>query len=319
MNPILVIPLALASGFFLARIPRISPGFPQALNRLVIQLLLPALTFVQLHPLFRDLSVGVAHGRTMALPASMAWALAGLSAAVFGFAGRKMRWDPKVTGAVILMAGFGNTSFVGYPVIQALHGEAGLRIAILADQPGSFLAVSTLGVLLAAAFSGRHESASAIARHAAASVLRFPAFYALLLAFFLARAEIPEVVLSVLGALGKGMAPLALVSVGFQWDARALLGRQGDARIRGAAALGLGFKLVLAPLLLAGLYAFFSDSGALDYRVTILEAAMAPMVTAGIVAAEAGLDRRVVVLMLGAGIPISFFTLPVWHFFLERR
>jgi predicted permease len=38
-------------------------------------------------------------------------------------------------GCLILTAGLGNTSF-GFPIIEALYGEEGLKTAILVDQPG---------------------------------------------------------------------------------------------------------------------------------------------------------------------------------------
>ncbi len=41
-----------------------------------------------------------------------------------------------------MCAGFGNTSFVGIPLIQAMYGEEGLKTVMLVDQPG-FVALST--------------------------------------------------------------------------------------------------------------------------------------------------------------------------------
>ena len=37
--------------------------------------------------------------------------------------GKIFSWKHSVIGALIMCAGFGNTSFVGIPVIQALYGE----------------------------------------------------------------------------------------------------------------------------------------------------------------------------------------------------
>jgi hypothetical protein len=46
--------------------------------------------------------------------------------------------------------------------------------------------------------------------------------------------------------------------------------------------------------------------------VTVFEAAMRPMIGASIVAMEHDLDPPLVTLMVGAGIPLSFLTLPSW-------
>jgi predicted permease len=51
-------------------------------------------------------------------------------------------------------------------------------------------------------------------------------------------------------------------------------------------------------------------------RVTVFEAAMAPMIGASIVAMDHDLDPPLLTLMLGVGIPLSFLTLPIWWYLL---
>jgi hypothetical protein len=45
---------------------------------------------------------------------------------------------------------------------------------------------------------------------------------------------------------------------------------------------------------------------------------MAPMIGAAIVAADHKLDPPLTALMVGIGIPLSFLTVPVWWWVLER-
>jgi predicted permease len=52
-------------------------------------------------------------------------------------------------------------------------------------------------------------------------------------------------------------------------------------------------------------------------QVTLFEAAMAPMITAGIIAVDHDLNPSLVTLMLGIGIPLSFLTLPGWWWLLR--
>jgi predicted permease len=54
-----------------------------------------------------------------------------------------------LTGCLILTAGLGNTSFLGFPIIEALYGQEGMKTAILVDQPGTFVVLSTLGIIVA--------------------------------------------------------------------------------------------------------------------------------------------------------------------------
>ena len=51
-------------------------------------------------------------------------------------------------------------------------------------------------------------------------------------------------------------------------------------------------------------------------RVTVFEAAMAPMIGASIVAMDHELDPPLLTLMVGVGIPLSFLTLPAWWYLL---
>jgi malate permease and related proteins len=78
----------------------------------------------------------------------------------------------------------------------------------------------------------------------------------------------------------------------------------------------LAFKLALAPLLILILFAgIFAAEGPV-MRVTVSEAAMAPMIGASIVAMDHELDPPLVTLMIGVGIPLSFLTLPAWWYLL---
>ncbi len=49
-------------------------------------------------------------------------------------------------------------------------------------------------------------------------------------------------------------------------------------------------------------------------QVSIMEAAMAPMITASILASTHGLKPRLSSMMIGFGIPLSFITLVFWYF-----
>jgi malate permease and related proteins len=47
-------------------------------------------------------------------------------------------------------------------------------------------------------------------------------------------------------------------------------------------------------------------------RVSVIEAAMPPMIGAGIVAAQANLDARLVSALIGIGIPLGLSTAALW-------
>jgi len=50
--------------------------------------------------------------------------------------------------------------------------------------------------------------------------------------------------------------------------------------------------------------------------VTVFEAAMPPMILGGILATDNGLDPELVALLVSVGTPLSFLSLPLWHWLL---
>lgn len=106
--------------------------------------------------------------------------------------------------------------------------------------------------------------------------------------------------------LADTLAPLALVSVGFQLRLGALKER------RRALVAGLAYKLVAGPLVICGAFALLFGLDDVSVRVAVPEAAMAPMIGGAIVAARHKLDPELGALMLGLGIPLAFLTVPAW-------
>jgi predicted permease len=70
---------------------------------------------------------------------------------------------------------------------------------------------------------------------------------------------------------------------------------------------------VLAPALVVGLLWMFGVAPDVTSNVSVIEAAMPPMIGAGIIAAQANLAPRLVSMMVGLGIPLGLFTATGWH------
>jgi predicted permease len=245
---------------------------------------------------------------SLALTAAMAWLLFGCAWALFGTAGRIFKLDRQSIGALILVAGLGNTSFVGLPMIEAYFGKEFLGIGIIADQLGSFMVLSTLGILVATIYS----SGSVTPRVMARKILLFPPFQALILAFLLRAVNFPLWTTTILEKLGGTLTPLALVSVGFQLQF-------GDLKaVLKPLTAGLAYKLLLGPAIITLLYVVLLGATGTVIKVTIFEAAMAPMITAGIIAIDHDLKPQLVGMLVGVGIPLSFVTLYFWHMLLMR-
>lgn len=300
MANIILMVVCLLAGMVLRWTGRFPEATPAAFNGYVIHVALPAAALLYLHSIPLDGS--------MIMTPLMAWLLFLLAWCFFALLGRLWQLPRKTVGALVLLGGLGNTSFVGLPMIEAYYGKDLLGVGILADQLGSFMALSTLGVLAASIYSSGSPSLRDMPR----KILFFPPFQALILAFILRPVPFPEWTVLVLRKLADTVTPLALVSVGFQLRMTSLSGL----KLRLAA--GLGYKLLLGPLLLSLLYLGLLGLRGTAIQVTLFEAAMAPMITAGIIAIDHELDPPLVTMLLGIGIPLSFATLPVWAMLLQR-
>jgi len=305
--------LCLAAGMLLRRTGRVGEQAHQGLNAVIVHLALPAVTLRTLHAFEFDAE--------HLLPVAMPWLLFAVGALLFWTVGRALGLTRAQVGALTLVGGLGNTSFVGLPMIETLHGQDGLGLGLLIDQLGSYLALSTLGVLVAAWYSagdgagagdGERAGAHVRTREMARRIVTFPPVVALVVALALRPLPFPAALDAALARIGDTLAPLALLSVGMQLRLDAL---REHAR---ALVLGLSYKLVLAPALVVGLLWAADADLSMTTRVSVIEAAMPPMIGAGIVAAQANLAPRLVSMMIGVGIPLGLVTACGWHWLFAR-
>jgi predicted permease len=266
-----------------------------AFNRYVVYVALPALVLVLVPKLSWEPALW--------LLVSAPWVLLAIGAGCVLWASRAFAWPRHVSGALLLCAPLGNTSFVGIPLVAALRGEHAVRYAIVYDQFGSFLALSTYGLFVLARFSGgAAPSASAML----ARVLKFPPFIALLVACL--PWPHPLWLDAALQRVADTLAPVAVFAVGLR------LRLQLPAH-RSALFTGLGIKMLLSPLLaLTALRAL--DAHALPAQVAVLEASMPPMISAGALASMAGLAPELCAALVGWGVVIALGSVPLLNLFV---
>ena len=227
------------------------------LNTLLIYVALPALVFTTVQPARAEWGLAV-------MPL-LAWAIVIAAVALAWLFARLLRLEGPTAGAFILVAAFGNTGYIGYPVASALLGDPGLVRAIFYDIFGNTAAIITLGALIASHY-GEHD----VKVNPLRELVTFPPFIALAFALALRSVPIPEVVGSWLGALGKLVVPMIMISVGLSLKPRAVRAHLGK--------LGViaGIKLVAMPLLALGLGALFLNDAA-SLRILVLEAGVPSM------------------------------------------
>lgn len=294
MSALLLLALCPLLGMLSARQGWMPDNAPETINAWLLRIALPAVILEQIPKLHFD--------PHLLFPATVPWLLMLSTILLMAFIGRRLGWDRPTQGAMTLCWGLGNTSFVGFPLLLALIGPSALGAAVIADQ-STFLVVNLLALPIAAWYAGEKTNLLDVLRR----MFRFAPLLALFPAMFVGYlGGWPPVVDSVLHRLGDTLTPLALFSVGLQFHA-------GSAwKYRKLIAIGASWKLLLIPLLL------WSGARALDLRglpitVGILQMAMAPMITSGIIAREYRLAPDAANAMISVGIALSFLTIPFWN------
>lgn len=301
MSNFILIFVYLFLGLALQRVQWIPATTYKLLNKIAINFCLPALALFYIPKIHWN--------NELLYPIGAAWIGFGAAFLFFYFLGKRLGWSKKLTGCLILTTGLSNTSFLGFPIISAIYGAEGMKTAIMVDQPGSFVVLSTLGVLVATIYSKGEANMGQIFK----KVVSFPPFLTFLLACLLNvfNFDFVDLIQTGLHSIGSLISPLALLSVGMQlkFDSRS-----AHWRFLG---LGLLFKLILMPALFYVGYILILGQHSTMIDVVVMETAMAPMITGSILASSYGLKPRLSSMMIGFGIPLSFVTLACWYVLLQ--
>lgn len=290
----------LALGMVFARLRVFPDNAADVLNRVVLYVCLPAAVLTYVPRLQLDLSLlGI-----MVTP----WLLMLLTLALVSLATRLFKFERHVHAVLLLCVALCNSSFIGYPMVRALLGDHALPYAVVYDQFGTFVLLSTFGLYVLARYSGdTPPSAGQILRR----IAMFPPLWALVFALLVMPAEPPRWIASALKNLADAMLPLVMLAVGLTIQLR--LSRAELTPL----GVGLLLKLLVLPAAALPLSWAFGLQGEM-LRVNVLETAMPTMITAAALAISHRLAPRLAAAMVGYGIVLSLVTLPAWVWVLDR-
>lgn len=240
-------------------------------------------------------------GADLVVPIAAAWGAMGACAVLILALGRAMSWERSTTAALLLVAVLGNTSFLGLGMAEGLLGRDHLFAAVAYDQPGTFLALATWGAFVASHFGSGESGWRPVVRR----LVTFAPFVALVVSVPVRAIDVPAWVWDLLDALARTVAPVAMASVGLRF----VPWRRG-ARTSPVVA-GLAVKMLGAPIVVAAVASAIGGWGDIAWQTAVLQASAPPMVSAGLVAINAGFDDETTTTLVGLGTLAGFAWMPL--------
>ncbi|HEY5972117.1 MAG TPA: AEC family transporter [Pseudoxanthomonas sp.] len=288
----------LALGMLFARLKVLPDSAAEVLNRVVLYVCLPAAVLIYVPRLRAEASLA----GLIATP----WLLALATVALVALATRIFGFRRDEHAVLLLCVALGNTSFIGYPMVRALLGEHALPYAVVYDQFGTFVLLSTFGLYVLARYGG---DAPPTTRRILLRIFKFPPVWALIVGLTAMPEQPPAWIASGLQRLADALLPLVMLGVGLSIQLK--LPRDEVKPL----AIGLLLKLLVMPALalpLSWLFGFDAEM----LKANVLESAMPTMITAGALAISHQLAPRLAAALVGYGILLSLATLPAWAWVL---
>ncbi len=289
----------LALGLLFQRLRVFPDNAAEVLNKVVLYVCLPASVLLYAPRLVL--------GPEVLAVAAVPWLLLVATILAVGAITRLLKLQPAQHAVLLLCVALGNTSFLGYPLVRALLGEAALPYAVIYDQFGAFLILSTFGLYVLARYGGdARPTPASMARR----IVSFPPFLALVFGLTLMPEAPPAWIAAGLQHLADALLPLVVLAIGLSLKLR--LPRNELKPL----AVGLVLKLAAMPLLALAVAPLLGLDG-IARDAVVLESAMPPMVTAAALAISHRLAPALAAAMVGYGILLSLATLPLWAWWLQ--
>jgi len=291
MENILLVLLALFIGYMLNFTGILQKEGAISLNKYVLYVSYPAIVLLQ--------TPKITFSYDLMIPVIIAWVVMSLSAILIIFLSKIFNFSKEITGALMLVAVLTNSSFLGIPILSTyLPNNDFMPYLLVYDQLGTFLAFAIYGTFIVSIYTSK---AKITFKLITIKVITFPPFLCLVIALFFVGFEFHPTVTKVLEAFALTTVPVALVAAGLQLQLKL---PKDDIK---PFSVALIVKLIFAPIIAIIFCKFFAWEG-LASQVSILEAAMSPMITAGAIAAMAGLAPRLSSAIVGYGVLLSFIT-----------
>lgn len=264
----------------------------------IIYFSLPAIVFSKIYPLSLDTKI--------------LWLILMFMAIIFFnlflsyCVGKIMRLNRVTLATFMIMATFGNTSFIGFSYIDAFYGQDYIVYGVIYDIFGSFLLLVSVGMIIITWGSGRKNSILNISK----SIFLFPPMIIFFITIFAKNFEVPKFIIYTSQNLGSTLVPIAMIAIGMKLELKHIFSRLHIVTV------AVVLKMLIVPIIILFTFKYFYGVDETWVKVTLIEVAMPPMTMAAVLAIKGGLDEKIAINSLVLGVIVSLFTITLFTSYL---
>ncbi|MFB1033597.1 MAG: AEC family transporter [Aliarcobacter cryaerophilus] len=264
----------------------------------IIYFSLPAIVFSKIYPLELDTKI--------------LWLIFMFMAIIFFnlflsyYVGKIMRLNRVTLATFMIMATFGNTSFIGFSYIDAFYGQDYIVYGVIYDIFGSFLLLVSVGMIIITWGSGRKNSILNISK----SIFLFPPMIIFFVTIFAKNFEVPKFIIYTSQNLGSTLVPIAMIAIGMKLELKHIFSRLHIVTV------AVVLKMLIVPIIILFTFKYFYGVDETWVKVTLIEVAMPPMTMAAVLAIKGGLDEKIAINSLVLGVIVSLFTITLFTSYL---
>lgn len=264
----------------------------------IIYFSLPAIVFSKIYPLQLDTKI--------------LWLILMFMAIIFFnlflsyCVGKMMRLNRVTLATFMIMATFGNTSFIGFSYIDAFYGQDYIVYGVIYDIFGSFLLLVSVGMIIITWGSGRKNSILNISK----SIFLFPPMIIFFITIFAKNFEVPKFIIYTSQNLGSTLVPIAMIAIGMKLELKHIFSRLHIVTV------AVVLKMLIVPIIILFIFKYFYGVDETWVKVTLIEVAMPPMTMAAVLAIKGGLDEKIAINSLVSGVIVSLFTITLFTSYL---
>lgn len=279
----------------------LQPATCDLLNTVVIYVMLPAYIFNAIYGYREKIHTSIVYAILIG------FAMIAIVSLLSYLIGRLFKFDNSILAGLILAAAFGNTGFLGFPVVEsALRDKGALFNAVLYDEFAMALPLYTIGIIIATGFMGEKFDPGRIKR-----LMYLPQLWAIPVALLVRPLALPGPLLVALKYLANGTVPLVMISIGLSLSAKSIKNYALPVIV------ACTMKLAVLPLFTYFALQRASISGIALQTIT-LESGMPTAMMAAVLISKFGRSGQFVASTIFISTMLSLITIPVTLLLLTR-